>query len=114
MARNYWNTIKADFFPTKPRPESIPKLNSKKQVIDPPKDPWWVNSKEDHYCFWTFLKRHSGPDGRFEPLMQSEIASYLGYSNSKIHFLVKEALDELKLLILEDEDLKAFISSERE
>ena len=106
--RNYWNTVgkNLEFFPTTPRPNSIPKLSSTGKVLQEPKDEWWVNSSEHHYCFWEFVRKNSKADGTMEPLQQAEIANLLGCSSTKVHFLIKSALEELKseknLKLLED------------
>lgn len=57
---------------------------------------WWINSKEHGYCFWKFLREKSSPDGVMEELVQSELAQLFGYSNTKTHFVLKEAIRELK------------------
>lgn len=103
-SRTYWNTVGKDkeFFPKKPRPNSIPetmiketKEGSKTIVVKEPEDEWWINSKKDKYCFWSYIKRNSHPDGKMEPLLQSEIAELFGCSSTKIHFILKEALENL-------------------
>lgn len=95
--RNYWNTSGKgkEFFPTEPRPDSIPVMSKSGRIIQDPKDEWWINSAEHNYCFWSFLKSRSQPDGTMEPLLQSEIADLFGCSSTKIHFMLKEALDKL-------------------
>jgi hypothetical protein len=95
--RNYWNTSGSgrEFFPTEPRVDSIPTFNKQGRVIAEPKDEWWINSEKHHFCFWTFIKERSQPDGTMEPLLQSEIAELFGCSSTKVHFMLKEALDHL-------------------
>lgn len=95
--RNYWNTVGKDqeFFPTKPRPESIPTLNKNGKVTTEPVDEWWINSPEHHFCFWEYVRKNSQHDGNMEPLLQSEIAELFGYSSTKMHFMIKEAMDRL-------------------
>lgn len=102
--RNYWNTVgqNKEFFPTQPRPESIPTLNKQGRVIEEPEDEWWINSKEHNYCFWSFVRDHSQPDGTMEPLLQSDIAKLFGCSSTKVHFMIKEAMDRL----MSDENMK--------
>jgi len=103
-SRTYWNTVGADkeFYPKEPRPESIPqtivktiKGVEKTIVVKEPKDEWWINSKKDNYCFWSYIKRNSHSDGKMEPLLQSEIAELFGCSSTKVHFILKEALENL-------------------
>lgn len=107
MGRNYWNTIGASSFPTSPRLESIPVFNEKRELVGIPSDPWWINSKKDHFCFWTLIKNRSNSEGYFDPLMHGDIAHLLGLpSNTKVFFVLKEAMDALKeVLITEEPDL---------
>lgn len=95
--RNYWNTsgLKKEFFPSEPRPESIPTLNKHGRVIQEPQDEWWINSKEHNYCFWSYIRDKSQPDGTMEPLLQSEMSKLFGCSSTKVHFMLKEAMDKL-------------------
>ena len=95
--RNYWNTagVGREFFPTEPRVNCIPTFNKQGRVITEPQDEWWINSEKHHYCFWSFVKERSQTDGTMEPLLQSEIADLFGCSSTKIHFMLKEALDHL-------------------
>lgn len=95
--RNYWNTVGKDkeFFPSEPRPDSVPTLNKAGKVIKDPTDPWWINSQKDNYCFWTYVRNNSNPDGTMEPLLQAEIAELFGCSSTKVHFMLKEALSNL-------------------
>lgn len=96
-ARNYWNTVgkNKEFFPSEPRPDSIPTFNKQGRVLQEPQDEWWINSKEHNYCFWSYLRDNSQPDGTMEPLLQSEIAELFGCSSTKVHFMLKEAMDKL-------------------
>ena len=102
--RNYWNTSgkNREFFPTEPLPDSIPVFNKQGRVIQEPKNEWWINSQDHHFCFWTYLRDKSQPDGTMEPLLQSEIAKLMGCSITKLHFLLKEAMSNL----VSDENLK--------
>lgn len=56
---------------------------------------WWVNSPQDSYCFWKYVSRKSGPDGSMPELVQAQIADLMGWSNTKTHFALKEAMVEL-------------------
>lgn len=107
-ARNYWNTSgkNKEFFPTEPTPDSLPTLNKHGRVLAEPKNEWWVNSKDHHYCFWTYLRDKSQLDGTMEPLLQSEIARLMGCSVTKLHFLLKEAMSKLEA----PENMKILIS----
>jgi hypothetical protein len=102
--RNYWNTSgkSKEFFPTEPHPDSIPTFNKHGRVVEEPKNEWWINSKDHHFCFWTYLREKSQPDGTMEPLLQSEIAKLMGCSITKLHFMLKEAMSHLMV----DENMK--------
>lgn len=58
--------------------------------------PWWINSPENNYSFWTWCRKRSYEDGYMDPLMQNEIAQLLGCSSTKVHFILKEAIEKLK------------------
>lgn len=102
--RNYWNTagLNKEYFPSEPRQESIPTFNKQGRVIHEPKDPWWINSEDHHFCFWTYIRDKSQSDGTMEPLLQSEIASLFGCSSTKVHFMLKEAMEKL----MSDDNMK--------
>ena len=95
--RNYWNTVGKDkeFFPSEPRPESKPTYDKLGRVLNEPLDEWWINSEKHHFCFWTLVKKRSQVDGTMEPLLQSEMTKLFGCSSTKVHFMIKEALDNL-------------------
>jgi len=57
--------------------------------------PWHINSPEHHNCLWLYIIDKSGPDGSMPELVQSEIAQLLGWSNTKTHFMLKQAMAEL-------------------
>lgn len=69
--------------------------NKKVKSQDEAECPWWINSPEYNNCFWTFVKEKSGPDGSMPELVQSEIAELMGWSNTKTHFMLKQAMAEL-------------------
>lgn len=56
--------------------------------------PWHINSPEHHNCLWIYIADKSGPDGSMPELVQSEIAQLLGWSNTKTHFMLKQAIAE--------------------
>lgn len=56
---------------------------------------WWINSTQDNNCFWQYIKRVSAPDGSMPELVQAQIADLMGWSNTKTHFALKEAMTEL-------------------
>ena len=95
---NYWNTcgIDAEFLPDAPCTDSTPEVDESGRVTKEPKNPWWINSKDHHYCFWKYVHEKSQPNGTMEPLLQAEIAQLFGCSSTKIHFMLKEALAKLR------------------
>lgn len=107
-SRNYWNTCGRDLdeIPGKPCANSIPQKDEKGRITREPENEWWIDSPEDNYCFWQWVQRNSTPDGKMEPMQQNEIAKLFGCSPTKIHFIIKEALNKLKAknlhLILKD------------
>lgn len=56
---------------------------------------WHINSPRHYNCFWAYVLDKSGPDGSMPELVQSEIAHLLGWSNTKTHFMIKQAMVEL-------------------
>lgn len=64
-------------------------------------DPWWINSKKHGYCFWRYIIDISHK-GYMEELAQVELAHLLDCSNTKAHFLLKEAMDELEKVLREE------------
>lgn len=71
------------------------KNNKKLKSQDEADCDWWINSPEHSNCFWTFVRDKSGPDGSMNELVQSEIADLMGWSNTKTHFMLKTAVQEL-------------------
>lgn len=72
------------------------KLNNKKvKSQDDSECDWWVNSPQYGNCFWTYVNSKSGPDGSMPELVQAEIAELMGWSNTKTHFTMKQAMVEL-------------------
>lgn len=57
--------------------------------------PWYIDAPEYNNCFWQYVKAVSAPDGSMPELVQSEIAKLLGWSNTKTHFMLKQAMLEL-------------------
>lgn len=85
-ARNYWNTC----------PKAMKKcceLNSPEE--DEETCPWWINSEKHDYCFWSFVLEHSDDQGSMPALTQSDLAKLFNWSNTKTHFILKEAMEEL-------------------
>lgn len=57
--------------------------------------PWHINSPDHFNCLWIYIIDKSNPDGSMPELVQSEIANLLGWSNTKTHFMLKQAMAEL-------------------
>lgn len=56
---------------------------------------WYINSPEHYNCLWIYIIDKSAPDGSMPELVQSEIAHLLNWSNTKTHFMLKQAMVEL-------------------
>lgn len=101
--RNYWNTsgLGKDYLPEQTPPENVPELSEDGRILKEPKNEWWINSKDHHFCFWKYVESMSNMDGTMEPLLQADIAKLFGCSSTKVHFMLKEALENLKQKIEE-------------
>lgn len=73
-----------------PKPKAGLSNNKLEETCD-----WYINSAKHYNCFWIYVLDKSGPDGSMSELVQSEIASLLGWSNTKTHFMLKQAMTEL-------------------
>lgn len=95
--RNFWKVcpLKRQYLPEEACPEGQPTKDRSKKLVKP-SCAWWINSKEDNYCFWRFTHSRSTPDGVMEELSLSEISRYLGWSTTKAAEYYREALDDLK------------------
>lgn len=95
---NYWKCcpLANDFLPEKECPLGKPETNPKNgKVQEEPKCTWWINSVEHNYCFWRYVKDKSDENGVMKELVQSELAELFGFSNTKTHFVLKQAIEEL-------------------
>lgn len=94
---SFWRVCpkRLDYLPESPCEMGIPGRNQSGKVQDEPSCPWWINSKEHNYCFWRYVQDKSGPDGVMQELVQSELAQLFGWSNTKTHFMLKQAIEEL-------------------
>ena len=94
--RNFWNTCprKLEYLPDCACPQGKESRNLKNE--EKHTCPWGINSKKHNYCFWKFLYDNSNSDGSIDPMMQNEIAKLFGCSSTKIHFILKEAMEKLK------------------
>jgi hypothetical protein len=91
---NFWNScpLKLEYLPDQP-------CLTGKQSLDTPQNAsceWFINSEEDNYCFWSYVRRLSTEDGSFSPITQSKIGSLLKIPHAKISEEVQKALDNLR------------------
>jgi hypothetical protein len=70
-------------------------LDNKQDIKTEETCEWYINSPKHYNCFWIYVIDKSAPDGSMPELVQSEIAQLLGWSNTKTHFMLKEAMKEL-------------------
>jgi hypothetical protein len=70
-------------------------LDNKQDIKQEETCPWHINSSDHFNCLWIYIIDKSGPDGSMPELVQSEIAQLLGWSNTKTHFMLKQAMAEL-------------------
>tara|TARA_R110000868_G_C10973188_1_gene771563 strand:+ start:93562 stop:93999 length:438 start_codon:yes stop_codon:yes gene_type:complete len=101
---NFWNCcpLQLKLMPTEHCEEGKPTFEKNKVIVEP-NCAWWLNSTKDNYCFWKYIKRVSSADGSMLELSQSELARLLGWSNTKTHFILKEAMDELTKILKEQD-----------
>lgn len=95
---NFWKVCPRvlQYLPEQPCNMGTPEINDKsKRIVDEPRCEWWINSKEHNYCFWKYLQEKSSPEGVMPELVQSELADLFGWSNTKTHFILKQAIEEL-------------------
>jgi hypothetical protein len=86
---------------------------SKSSQHDETNCPWWINSESHGNCFWRYIRDKSDHDGAMQELVQSELAALLGWSNTKTHFMLKQAMDELSEA-LETYEAESLLDSEVE
>lgn len=96
VVNNYWRCcpLANDYLPETTCPEGAPKLVKGKVQEEPP-CAWWLNSPNHNFCFWRYLKDKSDPNGVMKELSQSELASLFGWSDTKTHFMLKQAIVDL-------------------
>jgi hypothetical protein len=92
----FWNCCPRllQYYPEEPCSFGKPKVKNKK-VTEEPKCAWWINSEKHNYCFWSYVKTESDAQGVMKSKTQNEVARLFGWSNTKAHFMVKEAECEL-------------------
>lgn len=112
---NFWNTcpLELENLPQVTCNLGKPKIAKDGKVSVDPQCEWWINSPKHHYCFWKYIQEKSNPDGSMNELLQSDLAKLFGCSSTKIHFLLKEAMQQLKEKLLDKEiDTSDAISDE--
>lgn len=57
---------------------------------------WYINSPEHKNCFWLYIYSISKIDGSMHEHVQTEISKLLGWSNTKTHLMLKQAMTELE------------------
>lgn len=95
---NFWKCcpLAKDYLPESACPAGEPTVNEKNgKIQDEPSCVWWINSKDHNYCFWRYIKDKSDENGMMKELVQSELADLFGWSNTKTHFMLKQAVEEL-------------------
>lgn len=100
---SFWNTCPVSYqlLPTSPCDHGKPSFKGKK-LDGEPSCPWWVNSEKHMYCFWRYVRDNSASDGSMKELQLSDIAKLLGWSSTKAHFIMKEAMEELTQIFIKN------------
>lgn len=95
-ANNFWRCcpLTKEYLPETACPEGSPTI-SKGKIQEEPRCSWWINSPDHNFCFWRYVKDKSDTDGMMRELVQSELADLFGWSNTKTHFMLKQAMVEL-------------------
>jgi len=111
--RDYKNTIGDIPLPQNPRPGSIPRLDNYGLLVEPPKDPWWINSKKNCYCFWSYVNDKSNRMGEMEALNIKQISVLLGITpvqaKAEYHAAIQDLNTHLKIKDLEDALSQVFL-----
>lgn len=103
-SNNFWKTCKRslEYLPSSPCESGKPSVNQKSnRVSNEPNCLWWINSTIHNFCFWTYVNDKSTIDGVMPELVQSDLAKLFGWSNTKTHFALKEAIRELTDALIE-------------
>lgn len=98
-SRNFWNSCprKLEYFIEVPCPLGrLGAHNTKNSSEITNRCNWFINSEEDFYCFWKWIRKVSDKDGNFKPLLQHEITTLLNCSSTKANINFKNALQNLK------------------
>lgn len=93
---NFWRCcpLSNEYLPETTCPEGSPNI-VKGKIVEEPRCAWWLNSANHNFCFWRYIKDKSDSDGMMRELVQSELAALFGWSNTKTHFMLKQAMTEL-------------------
>lgn len=93
---NFWKGCprKLDYLPETSCSLGKPNLESKAGKSEG-KCAWWINSEKHNYCFWKYVNEKSTPEGVLPELTHADLAKLFGWSSTKIHFVLKEAVEEL-------------------
>lgn len=95
-SNNFWRCcpLNKEYLPESSCPEGKPQM-IKNKLQEEPNCSWWINSSEHNFCFWRYVKDKSDSDGMMKELVQAELAALFGWSNTKTHFMLKQAMVEL-------------------
>ena len=97
-SKTFWSTCprQLEYLPEQECSEGKPQTAKKSsRVATEGACAWWINSAEHNYCFWKYIHDKSTPEGAMPELVQTDLAKLFGWSNTKTHFAIKEALKEL-------------------
>lgn len=94
MSRNFWSscTRQLDAFPEKSCPLGTSNYGQN------PECPWFIKSKDDHYCFWKWLRRKSSNTGYFKPISQQATAKLLDMSLEEVKDTLNSAITKIQNL----------------
>ncbi len=114
---HFWNCCPKllEFLPEKHCDLGKPTKDKNNRITKNPQCDWWINSKKHNYCFWKYIYDNSSPDGSMKEIPQPELARLFGCSNTKAYFMIKDAIQELKELLENQEvmnDLKIDLNSQ--
>lgn len=95
-SRNFWNTCYQNGCTPEACEKRVPQKDENGKIQNDPECPWWIDSPEHNYDFWNFVRDRSDESGNMDFLYHYQIADYFGCSATKIHFILKEALEKLR------------------
>ena len=96
VKRSFWVTCprKLEYFPTSAC--LVGKAGVDARAKGEPPCAWFINSEEDKYCYWKWIRRVSDNQGTFQPLLQKEITALLKMPSAKINESFERGLTELQ------------------